>query len=381
MGIDKIYLDYAAATPVDNQVFIAMKPYFSDKFYNPSANYSESLEVAKQIDFIRAKVANILSVKSEEIFFTAGGTEANNLAIKGIMELNPGKNIIISAIEHESVVDSAKKFDYRVAPVDKTGRVIISELEKLIDENTVLISIMYANNEIGTIQPMTKIKQLVTKIKQARQQTDDKLPLYFHTDACQAANYLSLNASGIGVDLMTLNGGKIYGPKQSGVLFVHRSVKLNPQILGGGQERGYRSGTENVPAIIGFGTALMIADKLKAIESKKLESLRDYFAKTLTSSITGCIINGSLKNRLANNLNVSFDNQDNELMLFKLDQNGIMCSTGSACSAQKDTISPTLLAIGLTSDQALSSLRFSLGRKTTKKQIDQTVKIIQKILS
>jgi cysteine desulfurase len=180
---------------------------------------------------------------------------------------------------------------------------------------------------------------------------------------------------------MTLNGGKIYGPKQSGVLFVHRSVKLNPQILGGGQERGYRSGTENVPAIIGFGTALMIADKLKAIESKKLESLRDYFAKTLTSSITGCIINGSLKNRLANNLNVSFDNQDNELMLFKLDQNGIMCSTGSACSAQKDTISPTLLAIGLTSDQALSSLRFSLGRKTTKKQIDQTVKIIQKILS
>jgi cysteine desulfurase len=381
MGIDKIYLDYAAATPVDNQVFIAMKPYFSDKFYNPSANYSESLEVAKQIDFIRAKVANILSVKSEEIFFTAGGTEANNLAIKGIMELNPGKNIIISAIEHESVIDSAKKFDYRVAPVDKTGRVIISELEKLIDENTVLISIMYANNEIGTIQPMTKIKQLVTKIKQARQQTDDKLPLYFHTDACQAANYLSLNASGIGVDLMTLNGGKIYGPKQSGVLFVHRSVKLNPQILGGGQERGYRSGTENVPAIIGFGTALMIADKLKAIESKKLESLRDYFAKTLTSSITGCIINGSLKNRLANNLNVSFDNQDNELMLFKLDQNGIMCSTGSACSAQKDTISPTLLAIGLTSDQALSSLRFSLGRKTTKKQIDQTVKIIQKILS
>jgi cysteine desulfurase len=378
---NKVYLDYAAATPLDPKVLASMQPYFVDKFYNPSANYTNAREISSDIKNARADVAKILSIKPEEIFFTAGGTEANNLAISGIMEANPGKKLIISAIEHESIVDPAHKYNYKIAPVDKTGKVIISELEKLIDNDTVLVSVMYANNEIGTIQPLTKIKQLITAVRQKRQEMGIDLPLYFHTDGCQAANYLSLNAAGLGLDLMTLNGGKIYGPKQSGILFIHRSVELIPQILGGGQERGIRSGTENVPSIIGFSEALKIAIGMKQEESKRLEKLRNYFIEKLETSGLNYSINGSLKNRLPNNLNLSFDGQDNETLLYKLDQEGIMCSTGSACSAQKDTISATLLAIGLNEDQALSSLRFSFGRKTTKKQIDYTVMILQKILS
>ena len=322
-----------------------------------------------------------MSVKPDEIYFTAGGTEANNLAIKGVMELHPGKNMVISSIEHESIVDSAQEFDCRVAPVDRNGRIIIPALEQIIDANTVLISIMYANNEIGTIAPMVKLKQLIERIRTKRRMDNNLLPLYFHTDACQAANYLSLNAAGIGVDMMTLNGGKIYGPKQSGVLFVHRSLKLKPQILGGGQEHGLRNGTENVPAIIGFSKGLVIAHNLKLTELKRLEALRNYFAKSLQQQIPSCLINGSMKYRLPNNLNVTLPDQDNEVVLFKLDQAGIMCSTGSACSAQKDTISPTLLAIGLNQAQALSSLRFSLGRQTTKTQIDLVIQTIQKILT
>lgn len=381
MAEDKVYLDHAAATPIDPKVLGTMQPYFTDKFYNPSASYIEAKEVSSDINTARANVAKILSVKPEEIFFTAGGTEANNLAITGVMEAHPGKNLIVSAIEHESIIDPASKFDYQVAPVDKTGKVVIPELEKLIDSDTVLISIMYANNEIGTIEPLTKIKQLILKVRQDRQKKGSNLPLYFHTDACQAANYLSLNASGLGLDLMTLNGGKIYGPKQSGILFIHRSVKLESQILGGGQERGIRSGTENVSAIIGFSKALNITTDMKLAESKRLEKLRDYFIKQLEISDLNYSINGSIKDRLPNNLNVSFDSQDNEMLLYKLDQNGVMCSTGSACNAQKDTISATLLAIGLNEEEALSSLRFSLGRKTTEKQIDYTVKALQKILS
>ncbi len=377
----KVYLDFAAATPIDQKVQEVMQPYFVDRFYNPSSDYILAKEVKMDIENARSEVAKVLSVKPEEIFFTAGGTEANNLAISGVMDANPGKNLIISSIEHESVVDPAKKNNYKITPVDKTGKVIISKLEKLIDKDTVLISIMYANNEIGTIQALTKIKQLVINVRKDRQQKGSQVPLYFHTDACQAANYLSLNAAGLGVDLMTLNGGKIYGPKQSGVLFIHRSVNLNPQILGGGQERGIRSGTENVPAIIGFFKALNIANQMRQTESKRLEEIRDYFVKQLEKSGLNYSINGSYKNRLPNNLNLSFDGQDNETMLYKLDQHGVMCSTGSACSAQKDTISPTLLAIGLGEDQALSSLRFSLGRKTTKKQIDYTISCLVKILS
>ena len=378
---NKVYLDFAAATPLNPEVLKAMQPYFINKFYNPSANYASAREVAADIESARADVAGILAVKPEEIFFTAGGTEANNLSISGIMTAHPGKNLIISSIEHESIVDPAKQFDYRIAPVDKTGRVVISELEKLIDKDTVLISIMYANNEIGTIQPLTKIKQLILRVREERRKSGNELPIYFHSDGCQAANYLSLNASGLGLDLMTLNGGKIYGPKQSGVLFIHRSVKLIPQILGGGQERGIRSGTENVPAIIGLSKALKITSKMKLDETKRLEELRDYFVKALEASGLSYLINGSLKHRLPNNLNLSFLGQDNEMMLYKLDQNGVMCSTGSACSAQKDTISPTLLAIGLNQSQALSSLRFSMGRNTTQKQIDYTVTILQKILA
>lgn len=381
MGRDKIYLDYAAATPVDESVLESVKPYFSHNFFNPSSSYLEAKKISDEVESSRSKIAEILSVKPEEIYFTAGGTEANNLAINGVMDNNPGKNLIISAIEHESISVPSKQYDYRILPVDKNGQINLLELEKLIDDNTVLISIMYANNEVGSIQPMVKVKRLIENIRNKRLIKSNPLPLYFHTDACQAANFLSLNASGIGVDMMTINGGKIYGLKQSGFLFAHRTVALNPQILGGGQEHGLRSGTENVPGIIGLSVALQITQTMREKESDRLNGLKSYFLELMGKYLPEVTLNGTLKNRLPNNLNFMFPDQDNETMLYKLDQAGIMCSTGSACSAQKDTLSPTLLAIGLSENQVLSSLRFSFGRQTTKNQVKESVEILKKILA
>jgi cysteine desulfurase len=375
-----VYLDYAATTPLDTRVLDEMLPYLVEEFYNPSANYLKAKNVADAINLARKKVANILVVKPTEIIFTAGGTEANNLAIKGVMDYFPDSNLIISAMEHPSVADPAKSYDNQIIEVDQNGFVDLELLEKSINDKTVLVSIMYANNEIGVIQNLVKIKHIIENIRKMRMKDNNKLPIYFHTDACQAVNYLSLNADGLGVDLMTLNGSKIYGPKQSGALFIKRTVKIVPQILGGGQEFGIRSGTENVANIIGLSSALEITTKIKKDESDRLTLLRDYFIEELNTRFLNCSINGTLKNRLPNNINVSFSGIDNEVLLYKLDLAGIMCATGSACSAQKNTISPTLLAIGLTEAEALSSIRFSLGRQTTKNDIDFTLGTIQKIV-
>ncbi len=372
-----IYLDNAAATPMDNRVRLVMEPYFSEKFYNPSAQYLNAKAVSKDIEKARGDIAHWLGCKPNEIIFTAGGTEANNLAIKGIMEQFPEANLVVSAIEHESVLKPAEIYNHKLAPVDKDGRVNISKLEALIDDKTVLISIMYANNEIGTVQSILDVSKLISKIRKSRK---NDIPLYFHTDACQVPSYLDLHVTRLGVDLMTLNSGKIYGPKQFGALYVNRHVKLSAQILGGGQEGGMRSGTENPANIVGFAKALDIAQTSRIDETKMLNELKDFFIDEINKALPDAYINGSTRNRLPNNVHITIPGKDNELLLMELDELGILCASGSACSASNEEVSTTLTAIGLSEKDAQASLRFSMGRSTTKEDIEYVVKSLQKVV-
>ncbi len=376
-----IYLDYAAATPVDPAVVAAMQPYLTEQFFNPSAGYLRAKSVAADLLAARQTVAHWLGAKPPEVIFTAGGTEANNLAIAGVMSQFPGCNVVISAIEHESIREPASQHDVREVPVTNDGLVDVAALEKLIDDKTVLVSIMYANNEIGTIQPLREIATLLQKVKLQRRADNNDQPLFFHTDACQAGNYLDIHTARLGVDLMTLNGGKIYGPKQTGVLYVRTGTSLNAQILGGGQERGLRSGTENVAGAIGFAKALDLAQKMRTTEVKRLTQLRDDFIKQITEAIPAAVINGSLKKRLPNNVSITFPATDNERLMMQLDIAGIMCTVGSACSASKDESSQVLKAIGLSDKQARATLRFTMGRQTTRAQLSQTAKILRELIN
>lgn len=366
------YFDYAAATPLSNTVRAAMEPYLSERFYNPSALYLQAQDVRRDIAAARGQVAAVLGCKASEIIFTAGGTESDNLAVQGVMQAFPDANCVVSAIEHDAVLEPASRYGAKVAPVNPDGRIDMAALEKLIDDKTVLVSVMYANNEIGTIQPLREIAKLIQEVRAERQRKAasnikyQTLPIYFHTDACQAANYLPLLVNTLGIDLMTLNGGKIYGPKQSGILFVRTGVHLQAQILGGGQERNYRSGTENVPAIMGFAAALQEAHELQQAESARLSELQTWLFDQLPVRLPGVVINGTVKHRLPNNLHLTFPGKDNERLLMELDERGIMVATGSACSASSDEPSHVLTAIGLSDDQARSSLRITLGRHTAR---------------
>ncbi len=376
-----IYMDYAAATPVDAGVLSKMLPYFSDNFYNPSASYLSAKSVAEDVRSAREKIAKTLAIKPTEIVFTAGGTEANNLSIKGVMSRYPGKKLLISSIEHDSVFAVAANYDHQTIAVKGDGRINTDDLLQKIDDNTVLISIILASNEIGVIQPIAKIAKLLQAVKSDRLKRGNSLPLYLHTDASQAPLYLDLNCNRLGIDLLTLNGGKIYGPKQSGLLVVRTGIEITPLIDGGGQERGLRSGTENVPAIIGLSEALYKAQRKHKQTSKDISELRDYFIRELTKLIPDIEINGSLKHRLANNISIVLPGKDNERLMMELDELGVKCAVGSACSASSDEPSKVLKAIGLSDSQAQSSLRFSLGNTSDKQQIDYVVSGLKTILA
>jgi len=354
-----------------------MVPYFSKHFYNPSALYGAAERVRHDVDTARSSVARSLGVRPAEIVFTAGGSEANNLAIHGVMTRYPGARLLMSAIEHDSVLEAGKQFAHDMVSVTGQGIVDTAALKEQIDDNTVMISIMYANNEIGTIQPIREIGQLIAAIRKDRRSRGVVLPLYFHSDAAQAANYLDLQAPRLGVDLLTLNGGKIYGPKQSGLLYVRGGVELQPLIRGGGQERNIRSGTENVPAIIGFAAALEIAQQSRHTESKRLAELQHYFYVHLAELLPGAVINGSRKKRLPNNIHITIAGQDNERLLFQLDAAGIMAAAGSACSASSDTPSHVLQAIGLSDAAARASLRFTMGRATTQAELEHVIQTLR----
>jgi cysteine desulfurase len=376
-----IYLDYAAATPVDAGVLKAMKPYFSEVFYNPSATYSVAHGVQKALAAARASVAHWLGSRPGEIIFTAGGTEANNLAIHGVMRQFPDGNIVVSAIEHESVLEPADGYDCRQAAVQPDGRLDLDDLRRKVDAKTVLVSVMYANNEIGTVQPIREAAKIIAEERTRRAATakPPAKPLYFHTDACQAANYLDLHVARLGVDLLTINGGKIYGPKQSGALYVKAGVKLLPLIRGGGQEHGLRSGTENVAGIIGLAAALKLVQSSRHQEGQRLRTLQQHFFKLLEGKIPKAVVNGSQKYRLLNNIHLTIPDQDNERLLIQLDEVGIMAAAGSACSASNEEPSHVLRALGLSDAEARASLRFTMGRPTTLAMIERTVRALHEL--
>jgi len=374
-----IYLDYAAATPVDPQVLKAMEPYFSDRFQNPSATYLAARQVRKELEKARADVAAGLGARPAEVVFTAGATEANNLAIQGVMRQFPGAEVLISDIEHESVIEPASLFESKKISVDSEGRVLLNKLSNLISDKTVLVSIVYVNNELGTVQSLREIATLLAEKLRLRRQQNNKLPLYFHTDAAQAPNFFDLHVSRLGVDLMSLNGGKIYGPKQSGALYIKAGVRLSPIIMGGGQELNLRSGTENVAGIVGLAAALIVAQERRKEEARRIASLRNLFISHLEKKLPQTLINGSKKSAAPHILSVTFPGIDNERLMMQLDEVSVQAATSNACATSSKTPSHVLRAIGLSDEDARSTLRFSLGRQTTETDIQKVVELLSKL--
>jgi cysteine desulfurase len=376
-----IYLDYAAATPMDPKVLNSMEPYFSAKFYNPSATYLASRNIKQDLNTARETIARWLGSRASEIYFTAGATEANNLAIAGILEKFPRGEILISSIEHDSVIAPARAYKCNKIATTNKGIIVLEDLRKKITNKTVLLSVMYVNNELGTLQPMREVAKLVATERMERLKKGNKLPIYFHSDAAQAGNVMDLHISRLGVDMLSLNGGKIYGPKQSGVLYVKAGIELKPIIVGGGQERNLRSGTENVAGAIALAKALDIAQGMREEELNRLKELRGLFADKIISEIPGAQINGSQKNQAPHILHVTFPGTDNERVMMELDESGVQCAIGSACSASSAEPSHVLSAIGMSDEDARSSLRFSMGRYTSKKDILKTVRALKGIIT
>ena len=386
----QVYLDYAATTPLDPRVKKAMEPFWREKFGNPTSLYKKGREAAEAIGSARKNIAQLINSRPEEIFFTAGGTESINLAIFGVARAIHQKNkktphIITTKIEHHAVLRSFEALEKEgiktsYIDVDNQGMININKLKSAVRPETILISVMYANNEIGSIQPIIEIGKWLKQINTDRVH-NGLTQILFHTDACQAAVSLDMNVQKLGVDLLSANSSKIYGPKQSGFLYVRGGVHLSPLIYGGGQERDLRSGTENVPGIVGLAKALELAQKDRLRENPRLIKLRDYFRTRVLKKIPKVVVNGPHQAmRLPNNINFSFSGVEGEALLLYLDSYGISVSTGSACSSADLDPSHVLLAIGRTAEQAQSSIRFTLGRQTKKSDLDYVLKILPELV-
>lgn len=380
-----IYLDHAATTPVKKEVFDAMKPYFTEKYGNPSSIYEVGQVASFEITQARKRIADNLGANPDEIIFTSGATESNNLAIKGVVlkHKDTKPHIITSSIEHHSVLDTAKyledNFDIEVTylSVDKEGLVNPVDVKKEIKKNTVLVSIMHANNEVGSIQPIEEISEV---IKNAKDKRSEDLPLYFHTDAVQSFQYLDIDVEKLGVDMLSLTGHKFYGPKGAGILYVKKGTKILPQQQGGAQEAKRRAGTENVPYIIGMEKAMNLAVRNRDKEVKKVKALRDKLVKGIQKETPNVILAGSKDKRLPHNAAFLFKNVEGESILINLDMEGIAASSGSACTSGSLEPSHVLIAMGYDHTTAHGSIRFTLGERTTGKDIDTVVKKLPPII-
>jgi cysteine desulfurase len=373
-----IYFDHAAATPIHPSVLEKMLPYFSKQWGNPSALYQHGQKASRALDHAREQCASTLGCNLDEIFFTGSGTESCNWALIGSLEplLQSGQkpHLIISAIEHSSIITTAKYLERRGAiidycPISENGVAEVKVISSLIQPNTALVSIMYVNNEIGTVQPINKISQLCK---------DNNIA--FHSDACQAAPYFNLNVDELGVNLLTLNGSKIYGPKGVGILYIRKGTMIEPFIHGGGQEYGMRGGTENVPAIVGLGEALTRAQSIRQQESTRLIKLRDYGINQLKSLNSSIKINGSLTQRTPNNVNFTVPGISADTLVTQLDLKGICVSTGSACTSGKIEPSHVLSSLGLSKKESQSSIRISLGEENTKEEIDEFISVLEELI-
>jgi len=385
----QIYLDNSATTPLDSRVLETMLPFLTEKFGNASSIHQAGSEAMKAVTAARAKIAAFLNCQPDELYFTSGATESDNLAVSGainaILAAQPGfkPHLIVSAIEHEAVLEPARalvkagraELDY--LGVGSSGVVDPEQLEKLIKPNTVLVSVMTANNEIGAIQPMAAIGRIIAAANAGRRQK-----IYFHTDATQAPAYIDCDVEKFQADLLSLSAHKIYGPKGVGALFVRRGTPLQPLFYGGGQEKKIRSGTYNVAGIAGFGRAIELisqpAERVKT--AKRLAELRDYCVESILKSIPKSGVNGDLQRRLPNNINFRLEGVEGESVILRLSQQGIMASTGSACSSGSLDPSHVLLAIGLPAEAAHGSLRITLGRQNKKSDLDALIRALPPIV-
>jgi cysteine desulfurase len=374
------YLDYASTTPMSPSVRAAMEPYASDSFYNPSALYLAAKQVKQDLEVARSRAAALLGVRPSELIFTAGTTEANNMVVRGLMALHEGAHCVVSAIEHDSVLHTAEAYPHSLLPVTEQGIIDTRSLPNLIRDDTILISVMLANNELGTVQPLAEVAKIVQEVRTERSAKGNMLPLYLHTDAAQAFNYMQVLPHSLGVDFAVISGSKIYGPKQTALLFMKTGARIQPLISGGGQEWGMRAGTENVAGAIGLVAAMEEAAALRSQEAKRLKDLQRHFIEALKKQIPQATINGSLKHRLPNNMHITIPGTDNETLIMQLDEAGIQAAAGSACSASSDEPSHVLTAIGLRDTDAQSSLRFTMGRATTEEDIRHTVSTLAGLL-
>ncbi|MHB8104552.1 MAG: cysteine desulfurase NifS [Dehalococcoidales bacterium] len=372
----RIYLDYAATTPVHPDVLKTMLPYFSEAFGNPSSIHSFGQEAKEAIDGARNNVAGLIGASDAEIVFTSGGTEADNAALQGVCLANEGKgkHIITTSIEHHAVLEMCKAleekgFKVTYLPVDKYGMVDPTDVKKALTPQTVLISVMHANNEIGTIQPLAEIGKIA-----------HEAGVLFHTDAVQTVGHIPVDVNELGVDLLSISAHKLHGPKGIGALYIRKETKITPFVHGGGQEAGRRAGTENVSGIVGLGKAAEIAHREMDEEAMRLTGLRNNFIAELQKSIDNISLNGHPVKRLPNNINISVSFVEGESMVLNLDMQGICASAGSACASGNLEPSHVLIAIGCSHEQAQGSLRFTLGKWTSEEELNKVLDVLPPIV-
>lgn len=369
-----IYLDNAASTKIADDVLESMLPYLKEQFGNPSSIHKYGRLAQKAIQKARKQVAELINADPSEILFTSGGTESNNTALFGIVKKFPQSRMITSSVEHDAILEPSKKlqkegFDVIYLPVDKFGQVDPLVLKENISKNTSLVSIMFGNNEVGTVEPISEYVKICK---------ENRIP--FHTDAVQAIGKIPIDVKDLGLDLLSISSHKINGPKGVGALYIKKGIDLDPVILGGGQENGLRSGTENVANIVGFGKACEIAKQNLNENISKLKELRNYLTKKILDTISGATLNGHPENRLPNNVHVTFLGVNGEDLLIKLDENGIAASTGSACSVHIQKASHVLQAMGFSHEQITGSLRLTVGTTNTFEEMDQTVDVLKNVV-
>ena len=369
------YLDNSATTKVRKEVKEEMLKYFDEVYGNPGSFHGKGMEAKDALDNSRDKISKILNCKPNEIIFTSGGTESINLALKGLVKGKEKPHIITTKVEHHAVLHTCEYLEkyenceVTYLDVDKYGMVTPEQVEKAIKENTILISVMYAKNEIGTVNPIKEIGEIARKHN-----------IYFHSDGCQAAGYLDMDVNNLNVDLFKINSSKIYGPKGIGLLYIKQGIQLVPLIHGGGQERNLRSGTENIPAIAGFTKALELAQEERNIEVKRLTILRDKLINGILKSIPKTFLNGHPEKRLPNNVNITILDIEGEALILYLNEYNIYCSTGSACTSQTLDPSHVVIATGLPYEAAHGSLRFTLGKETTEEDINKVIEVLPNIV-
>ena len=391
----RVYLDYASTTPLDPRVFSSMKPYFSQKFGNPSSLHSFGKEANEAVEKARKQTADFFGCESEEIVFTSGATESNNFALKGtvmaftshlVKNKKVKPHLITTQFEHACVLETSKKLeeqgitDVTYVSIPKNGVIETNSIKREIRDNTILISVMYVNNEIGTIQPIKEIGKIVKKINTNRKEKGFP-KILFHTDAVQAINYLDCKVDNLGVDLLTASAHKIYGPKGVGCLYIRKNTPIRRIQDGGGHESGFRSGTLNVSGIIGLGTALKFVEKERKKNCKIVERMRDYLITRILKEVKGVKLNGSRIKRIPNNINLTISDVEGEGMLLGLDMKGIAVSTGSACSAGNLRPSHVLTAIGVSEEESHGSLRVTLGKYTTKQDVDYFLNSLKEVVA